>query len=73
MTAGIGDLLGVLAAAFLLGVEVWVVTLLLLAWLVARPVAIGAAAMVRVVAAFALSAVVYVVVVVALALPLVPR
>jgi len=57
------NLLGVLAAAFLLGVEVWIVAVLALAYVVSRE-AITVGVLVKAAAALGASAVAYVVAVV---------
>jgi hypothetical protein len=63
MVDSVAALVGVLAAAALLGAEVWIVGILALAYLVSRPV-IGARALVKTGVALAASAVGYVVIVV---------
>jgi hypothetical protein len=69
--AGAANLVGVLVAAALLGVDVWVVAIVSLGYVLTRP-ALGALAVGRAVLALAVSAVAYVAVVVAIAV-LLPR
>ncbi len=68
---GVADLIGVLAAAALLGAEVWIVGILVLGYVVSRP-ALGAALLARTVAMLAASAAVYVATVILIGLMLAP-